>query len=80
MCVFFHDGMGWWMIFGGIWMLAFWGAVIALIIWGIKKIAERSNSGENTTGKSTPLDIAKERYARGEISKDEFEQMKKDLS
>ncbi|MCJ7692914.1 MAG: SHOCT domain-containing protein [Sedimentisphaerales bacterium] len=77
---FVHDGMGWWMIFGGIWMLLFLGGIIALIIWGIKKITERSNSGEITAGKSSPLDVAKERYARGEISKDEFEQMKKDLS
>jgi putative membrane protein len=28
----------------------------------------------------TPLDILKKRYARGEIKKEEFEPMKKDLS
>jgi putative membrane protein len=77
---FAHEGMGWWMIFGGIWMVVFWGAIIALIIWGIKKLTERSNSGEDAAGKSSPLDVVKERYARGEISKEEFERMKKDLS
>jgi len=56
-------------------MLLFWGLVIWLIVWGIKKITESGRSG----GKG-PLDIAKERYARGEISQAEFEQMKKDLS
>jgi len=33
-------GMGWWMAFGGIWMVVFWGGLIALIVWGIKKLVE----------------------------------------
>ncbi|MBM3120083.1 MAG: SHOCT domain-containing protein [Chloroflexi bacterium] len=69
------NGFPFWMVFGGLWMLLFWGLVIWLIVWGIKKITESGRSG----GKG-PLDIAKERYARGEISQAEFEQMKKDLS
>ncbi len=70
------DGMGWWMIFGGLWMLIFWGGLIALIVWGIMKLSRRNGS----TPKRNPLDIAKERYARGDISKEQFEQIKKDLS
>jgi putative membrane protein len=77
---FVHDGMGWWMIFGGVWMLVFWGAIIAIIIWGIKKLTERRNSGHGLQGKPGPLEIARERYARGEISRKEFDQIKKDLS
>jgi len=65
--------MGWWMI---VWIVLFWGGLIALIVWGIKKLTERGNS----TPKRSPLDIAKERYAKGEISREEFEQLKKDLS
>ena len=70
------SGMGWWMMFGGLWMLIFWGGLIALIVWGIKKLTERGGS----TSRQTPLDVAKERYAKGEISREEFEQVKKDLS
>jgi putative membrane protein len=77
---YWHDGVGWWMMFGGIWMLIFWGAVIALVVWSIKKLTERSSAGSGNQQKHSPLDIAKERYAKGEISKDEFEQIKKDLS
>lgn len=70
------DGMGWWMIFGGLWMLVFWGGFIALIVWGIVKLSQRNGSAP----KGDPLGIAKERYAKGEISKEEFAQIKKDLS
>ncbi|MFC1938517.1 SHOCT domain-containing protein [Chloroflexota bacterium] len=69
-------GMGWWMAFGGLLMVLFWGGVIALIIWGITKLTGRGDSSP----KRSPLDVAKERYAKGEISREEFEQLKKDLA
>jgi len=72
-------GMGWWMAFGGIWMVVFWGGLIALIVWGIKKLVERPGSKLDADEKHQPLDIARERYAKGEISRDEFEQIKRDL-
>ena len=64
------DGMGWWMVWGGLMMIFFWGAIIALVVWAAQSGAAPSR---------TPLEIAKERYARGEIGRDEFEQMKRDL-
>jgi putative membrane protein len=60
-------------------MLVFWGAIITLVVWGIKKLTEK-DTRSSTTEKSDSLGIAKERYARGEISREQFEQIKKDLS
>ena len=70
------SGMGWWMAFGGLWMVVFWGGLIALIAWGVARLTR----GGDSTPKRNPLDMAKERYAKGEISREEFEQIKKDLS
>jgi putative membrane protein len=69
-------GMGWWMAFGGVWMVIFWVGLIALIVWGITRLTRRNGS----SSKHNPLNMAKERYAKGEISREEFEQIKKDLS
>ena len=71
----YADGMGWWMIFGGVWMFLFWGGLIALIVWGVTRLLHRDSGAS----KHTPLDIAKERYARGELSKEEYERLRKDL-
>ena len=73
---FWNQGMGWWMALGGLWMIIFWGGIIALIVWGITRL---TRGGGYTQGRNS-LDVAKERYARGEISKEQFEQLKKDLS
>ncbi len=71
-----HEGTGWWMLFGWIWFAIFWVGIIALVLWIVRKLTERGD----TEGRHSALDIAKQRYARGEISKAEFEQIKKDLS
>ncbi|OGO07686.1 MAG: hypothetical protein A2Y92_02935 [Chloroflexi bacterium RBG_13_57_8] len=70
-----NDGWGWWMIFGMIWMVVFWGGIIALIVWGVSRLSRRGGPPAN----KTPLDIARERYARGEMTREQFEQIKKDL-
>ena len=69
------------MFLGGVGMLLmvlFWGALIALAVWAFTKI-NRSNVAAPLRIEKNPLDLAKERYARGEIGKEEFYQIKKDL-
>ncbi len=73
-------GTGWW-AFGGFFMILLWVGLIILIVWVVMKIVKgSSNSWGGTESKNNALDIAKERYAKGEIAKEEFEQIKKDLS
>jgi putative membrane protein len=77
------DGMGWWMLWGGLMMVLFWGAIIALIVWAIQSVTRRESGQTHipygSPSARTPLDIAKERYARGEVKREEFEQIKRDL-
>ncbi len=69
--------------FGGWWMLAimivFWG----LVIWGIVALVRRTSGngccGSNLQHSESALDILKKRYARGEVTKEEFEEKKKAL-
>jgi putative membrane protein len=68
------DGMGWWMVFGSVWMVFFW----ALIIWALVRLFSRGETADGSHRES-PLDIVRRRYAGGEISREEFEQLQKDL-
>jgi putative membrane protein len=64
--------------YGGMFMgMIFLIVLIAAAIWWFTKGAGSKDHGRLTG--ETPLDILKKRYAKGEITKDEFEKMKKDL-
>ncbi len=68
------------MMFGGLGMLLFWGLVVGLVIWGVRGLA--GSSGPATPPGSsppTPLEILQARYARGEISREEYETIRRDL-
>jgi putative membrane protein len=61
--------MGWWWIIGIV--------IVVAVVWVVVK-GLNQNSTNQGIGKSA-LDILKERYAKGEIDKQEFEERKKDL-
>ncbi|MBU2547099.1 MAG: SHOCT domain-containing protein [Proteobacteria bacterium] len=63
--------------YGGI----MWLIVIALAIVAIYIFVRLAGKGRAVGGVTTetPLEILKKRYARGEISREQFEEMKKDI-
>lgn len=69
----FGYGMG---FYGWIMMVLFWAAIIWLIVWLVRQNSHQETRPE----KQTPTDILKERFAKGEISKKEFDEMKKELN
>ena len=53
--------------------------IVALILLATRGSGARRLPGEPTIVERSPLDIARERYARGEITREEFEQIRRDL-
>jgi putative membrane protein len=75
-------GMGW---VGMIFQVLFWIVILVLLGVLIKWLLQGPSSGQQVQGNapassgSRALEILKERYARGEIDKEEFDQKKRDL-
>lgn len=68
--------------FGGfIWMILFWVVIIGGSIWLLAAIFPRISTfpKSGTESDDAPLVILKQRYARGELSKVEFETIRHDL-
>lgn len=75
-------GFGWdgtHMLWGGWWMLLFWIGVGVLMIWGLRGLVTGSRPESNSHHTPTAREIAERRYARGEISREEFLALVNDL-
>lgn len=64
--------------FGGIGMLLFWVAIIAVGVVLVKSLT--SSSRNRDVQSKTPRQILEQRYAAGEIGREEFEEKKRDLA
>ncbi len=62
-------GMG----FGFIFMILFWGLIIWLVIWVINKYTKQAGKTESA------IEILKKRFAKGEITKKQYEEMKREI-
>jgi putative membrane protein len=65
------NGHGWW---GGFGMLLFWGLIIAVAVFAVRALTDKRQGDMRD-----PIEILRERYARGEIDEDEFRRRKQEL-
>jgi|SRR5690242_16406288 putative membrane protein len=75
-----HPMWGVWGVWGigmMLMMLVFWGAVIVGTVLGIRWLVSQGKEPRQT---DSALDILRQRYARGDINKEEFEARKRDLT
>lgn len=77
--------MMWWdggwtmMFFGPLFMIVTLAALVAAIVLGVRYLGGTPGSGPLLPSAKTPLDILKERFAKGEIDKTEFEERRRVL-
>ena len=77
----FFNGYGW---VGSAFMILLWGLLCLLLIFGIvagivSLVRAFPGRGSRSGEKTTALDVLHERYARGEIGRDEYLERRRDL-
>ena len=78
-----HPMWGMWGMWGigmGLFTLLVWGLVIVSLVLGIRWLLSQGRDAQGRDARSDPaLEILRQRYARGEIDREEFEAKKRDL-
>ena len=76
-----HMMWGGWhgMFFGPLMMIIFIAVVVVLVVLAVRWLGGSHGASQPLSPAKTPLDILKERFARGEIDKEEFEERRRVL-
>jgi putative membrane protein len=64
------------MMFGGVFMIVFWGLIIWLIVLAIQKLSP----GDKSSKTDKAVDILRQRYSQGEIDTEEYRQRLHELT
>jgi putative membrane protein len=67
-------------IFGWLFMLLFWGLIIVGLVLLVRWLWDQGRPPGWGGAGEAPLDMLKRRYARGEITKEEYDRIKQDLA
>ncbi len=72
--------------FGIILMILFWAVIIVVAVWVLSKLFPQVTSftappsnGKRSEPAENPLDILKQRYARGELNQTQYDEMRRKL-
>lgn len=71
--------MGGFGLLGLIFNLAVIIGIVILIVWAVKRFAGGSTSWNQPSASQSPREILQARYARGEITREQYQQMLSDL-
>lgn len=75
-----YGGWGWFGVLHMIIWLLILALLIAAIVWFARTMTQRSSETPQAAARRPPgLDILEERYARGEINRDEYLQKRRDI-
>ena len=73
-------GAGWgWMLGGWIMMIVFWGLVIVGIVALVRAVSDRAAVAQPRDDEA-PIETLRRRYAAGELTKEQFEEMKRNVA
>jgi uncharacterized membrane protein len=67
------------MLWGGWWLLLFWTSVAVLFVWSLRQLFSGSGAHPSSQPSLSALEIAKQRYARGELSQHDYLALVDDL-
>lgn len=77
---YWYGGLGWiGMVINLVISVALTIGVVFLVIWIVKRLSNNNSGRELNNNASSAVEIAKERYAKGEITREEFQNLLVDL-
>ncbi len=72
-------GFGSFGLIGLLFNLAIVIGIVVLIIWAVKRFTSSTTNSNQPSGSQSPREILQARYARGEITREQYQQMLSDL-
>lgn len=73
-------GFGLFGVLGLIFNLAIIIGIVILIVWAVKRFTGGTSNLNQLSGSQSPREILQARYARGELTRDQYQQILQDLN